>query len=321
LALTFNLSLDHLDQGEHEEKQIQRVLAHFEKLGSAITVNDLENLRQRSTIGMGTGQLRTLFPLIALPIIIPLLVTYVERLYKPCAMVAWWDLLYLVGALLYGGLCAFTFFSETERAHCDVIIGHAVAEYTRLHPFVRQPAQDQDSKTMQRMLALWEQWRKETQHKNALQNAAETREDARVLLESAVNMYIYEGTMTWSRFNAMMVLHAFIFAGVIQLFVDDGHDATHRAIIGLLAIVGIVVCVIWLTLLERGFAHQDEFYERAKAIEEHNLNIQMLAKKLVSLKGFARIGNVRVRTSTKIVVLAVFVAYLGILWIVFSVMQ
>ena len=77
-------------------------------------------------------------------------------------------------------------------------------------------------------------------------------ETARVGYEVAVNLWTYQGSLIWNRFNIMLTANSVI-VSVIGLLLSSDADLTVFAV--LLPIVGLLLCLVWTLLAARGFVY------------------------------------------------------------------
>jgi amino acid permease len=90
-------------------------------------------------------------------------------------------------------------------------------------------------------------------------------ETARVGYEVAVNLWTYQGSLIWNRFNIMLTANS-VLVSVIGVLLSSDADLTVFAV--LLPIVGLVLCVVWILLAARGFVYHKYWASRACELEE-----------------------------------------------------
>jgi hypothetical protein len=98
--------------------------------------------------------------------------------------------------------------------------------------------------------------------------AVREMEDARVGYQTAVSLWVYEGTLICSKYNALLV------ANSIVLAVTGFTANTERPPISLrvgLPVVGVVLCAFWLLLTKRGFDNYVYWVLSAREIEDKYL--------------------------------------------------
>lgn len=99
---------------------------------------------------------------------------------------------------------------------------------------------------------------------------AETQvENARCGYQAAIQLWIYEGNLIWSKFYVMLVANTLILTA--YGFVRTDHSAPGSLRHGLPAI-GIFLCVIWLLTTKRGFDNYKYWIFSAREIEEQHLD-------------------------------------------------
>jgi amino acid permease len=94
-------------------------------------------------------------------------------------------------------------------------------------------------------------------------------ETARVGYEVAVNLWTYQGSLIWNRFNIMLTANSVI-VSVIGMLLSSDADLTVFAV--LLPIVGLVLCLVWTLLAARGFVYHKYWGSRACELEEAYLS-------------------------------------------------
>src|SRR5687767_14711828 len=89
--------------------------------------------------------------------------------------------------------------------------------------------------------------------------------DARTAYQVAASLYMQENTVTWARFNTMVTVNGIITAaagitsgGVHQLYLPV-----------ILAIAGLLLCVLWWNMMTRGFLYHDVWRDAAYSLERH----------------------------------------------------
>jgi hypothetical protein len=112
-------------------------------------------------------------------------------------------------------------------------------------------------------------------HQEADANAID-KEDARLIYQTAITAWTYEGAQVWARFNTMLVVHGIFIVVIAQLFTSERPDA--RSVSFLLAAIGLLVSLLWLMITVRGFAYHNTFLRAAKQQETH-LSIKFLSQR------------------------------------------
>ena len=82
--------------------------------------------------------------------------------------------------------------------------------------------------------------------------------------ETIRQLYAYEGTVTWNRYNVMLVANSIIVAG-ISLFWKNGEPL----MAGFLIVAGLAVCALWSQLTHIGFRMQRAYLTWAEEFETH----------------------------------------------------
>jgi hypothetical protein len=91
-------------------------------------------------------------------------------------------------------------------------------------------------------------------------SSTEDLTDVRLVYQAAITAFTYEGAQIWARFNAMLVAHGMLIAVISQLLVA-GRAALFTAA---LALMGLVVSLLGLSITVRGFAYHDTYLVIAK---------------------------------------------------------
>jgi hypothetical protein len=94
-------------------------------------------------------------------------------------------------------------------------------------------------------------------------------EDTRTAYEVAAGLYMAENQLTWDRFNVMLVANSVVLAGA---GVAGDEDNLFRPAVVSLPIIGILLCIMWVLMMDRGFRYHDHWRDSAELIED-DLNI------------------------------------------------
>jgi hypothetical protein len=125
-------------------------------------------------------------------------------------------------------------------------------------------------------------------------NPAETRADegamtpeqlqnARVGYEAAIALRGYEGTLTWAKFNSMLVAHSIIL-GTLGLATASGKGAAQvvECLTGLglwtVGAAGLALCLIWYLTTRRGIERHAFWADSARLLEERLGPIENLSR-------------------------------------------
>jgi len=85
--------------------------------------------------------------------------------------------------------------------------------------------------------------------------------------ESAQNLARSEVTNVWQRFYVFLALHTFLLGGAVF-----AEPIVPRSVLGA---VGLFICLLWFSMLRRGFTYYNCYIryarEREKLLEEHDL--------------------------------------------------
>ncbi len=145
-----------------------------------------------------------------------------------------------------------------------------------------------------------------------------THRDAEIAVQLSVNLYMYEGNLIWSRFNAMLVLHGIVIAATAQLItaiVDKSSTTTAipllRVAAIILACVGIASCIAWQALMTRGFAYHDQFLKRAQDIAIKHFDVPTFPFTIE--KTNKKTKKLRIRDSITVIIGILGLAHLGLI--------
>jgi len=97
-------------------------------------------------------------------------------------------------------------------------------------------------------------------------------EDARVAFVAAVDLWIYEGTLIWSKFNAMLVANSVVLATIgLTATGSPGPKGESKLFTAALAAAGLVLCALWMALNRRGYEYHRYWVLSARELEEQHL--------------------------------------------------
>jgi len=114
---------------------------------------------------------------------------------------------------------------------------------------------------------------KEDAEEESLKLDEETTENARVGYEVATDMWIYEGEIFWSKFNALLLANS-ILLGSIALASTTAIDLSSSAYTlfsSIVPIVGIILCLVWFQTTNRSFDFYKYWIYSARELEEQYL--------------------------------------------------
>lgn len=94
-------------------------------------------------------------------------------------------------------------------------------------------------------------------------------ENARVGYQAAMNLWIYEGEIFWSKFNALLVANSIVL-GSIALSMSDTCPLSIFTI-GM-PVTGIILCLVWFLTTKRSFDYYRYWIFSAREIEEQYLS-------------------------------------------------
>lgn len=94
-------------------------------------------------------------------------------------------------------------------------------------------------------------------------------ENARVGYQVATNLWIYEGELLWSKFNALLVANSIVLASIgLAISAPSSLMVFSTG----MPVVGIVLCVLWFQLTNRSFGNYKYWIFSAREIEEKFLS-------------------------------------------------
>jgi|GEM_PF-2510411 len=91
-------------------------------------------------------------------------------------------------------------------------------------------------------------------------------EKAQAKYQAAVNVYISECQIIWSRYNAMLVFNTLLFTGFG--FINDKSPVNLQIISHLLPLLGLYSCFVWYGTAHRGFKWINYWISAANKLEE-----------------------------------------------------
>lgn len=89
-------------------------------------------------------------------------------------------------------------------------------------------------------------------------------EDIKVKYQIAINLFIHEGQVHWSRYNAMLVVNTALFA--LLTFNKDSFDL--KVLSFFAPIFGLILCGLWRTMTNRGFIWMKHWMVEANKLEK-----------------------------------------------------
>jgi hypothetical protein len=109
-------------------------------------------------------------------------------------------------------------------------------------------------------------------------------EDTRAGYEAAVSLHTYEGSLTWTRFSALLIVNSIIMS-VIAVTLASNHVLQWPVVA--MSLAGFVTCVAWFLLTTRGFDYAKYWLLSAREIEEQYLTpgVNTLSRGAVFAKG------------------------------------
>jgi hypothetical protein len=93
----------------------------------------------------------------------------------------------------------------------------------------------------------------------------------------AVQLWAHCGDEVWQRFNVMIVVNSLIIS-FIGFIISSANSLKYIMIF--VSFVGIILCILWYLLLNRGLQYQKYYLKSAREIEStlHNNKIVILSK-------------------------------------------
>jgi len=98
-----------------------------------------------------------------------------------------------------------------------------------------------------------------------------THETAKLGYESAIQLWIYEGDVIWSKYNAMLVANSIVM-GILGFAISSNSGTFPKYYIIGLVVVGIVLCLAWYQLMKRGYDTVVYWIFSALEIEANHLS-------------------------------------------------
>ena len=88
--------------------------------------------------------------------------------------------------------------------------------------------------------------------------------------ETAIELLIHEGSLTWNRYNVYLVANSVILAS-IGILESANNDTLVLSIC--LTTVGIILCIAWYLLTLRGFDRCNHYYKIAISLENPQVEV------------------------------------------------
>ena len=96
----------------------------------------------------------------------------------------------------------------------------------------------------------------------------EVQENAPIGYQCAVSLWVYEGQVIWARFNAMLLGHSILLAVLTGLLTSSKPTNLTALRVGL-CFAGVLLCLVWLFLTDRGFRYHAYWIGSARKLEKH----------------------------------------------------
>src|SRR5216117_444096 len=79
-------------------------------------------------------------------------------------------------------------------------------------------------------------------------------ERAQIGYQAAISLWIHEGGLIWSKFNALLVANSIILASIgLTLSASNSTAALAEIFLKGMPIAGVVLCILWMSLTRRSF--------------------------------------------------------------------
>ncbi|MBI3241633.1 MAG: hypothetical protein HYZ49_05000 [Chloroflexi bacterium] len=93
------------------------------------------------------------------------------------------------------------------------------------------------------------------------------QDDIRTAYQSAIDMASHEGDGVWARFNVILVANSILLLALTTATrqLPENWDA-------ILSLAGIVLCIMWLLLMKRGFTYETYYVITARVLEQKLAN-------------------------------------------------
>jgi hypothetical protein len=93
------------------------------------------------------------------------------------------------------------------------------------------------------------------------------QDDIRIAYQGAIEMASHEGEAVWARFNVILVANSIV---LLALTTSTNTLPPNSGIV--LPVGGIVLCVMWLFLMKRGFTYEKYYVVTARLLEQRLAN-------------------------------------------------
>jgi len=109
-----------------------------------------------------------------------------------------------------------------------------------------------------------------TERKQVKNIDSEAIKNIRVGYQVAVNLWTYQGTLNWNRYNIMLIANSVIISAISIIISSSGSSAAYAK---WLLCAGLIFCVLWIFITGRGFAYRDHWSSNARELETYFQNL------------------------------------------------
>lgn len=92
--------------------------------------------------------------------------------------------------------------------------------------------------------------------------------NARVGYQSAISLWGHEGRFLWNKYQAMLVAHSILVAGIVHLLSGERRGLSSLCLSALLDTAGLSLCFFWYVMIDRSLKWVDYWIYSARELEE-----------------------------------------------------
>jgi hypothetical protein len=94
-------------------------------------------------------------------------------------------------------------------------------------------------------------------------------ENARVGYQAALSLFVADGGLVWSMFNAMLVFQSIILSGIVLAMVASTAPKCGAFLIAwIMSVVGMIISCLWWKLISRTFTYRNYWIVSARELEK-----------------------------------------------------
>jgi hypothetical protein len=93
-------------------------------------------------------------------------------------------------------------------------------------------------------------------------------EDARLVYQVAASLWVHAGTLIWAKFNALLLAHSILLAGIGLSMTSEHRVPLLEAV---LPVAGVALSLLWVLLIKRDFDYHAYWVWSTREVEEGHL--------------------------------------------------